>query len=143
MPRLTDPTYLQTCHELRDAWDSDSTAFFLLTATDQWVLHDFFCPSEALRDAELVGHRRQVTVADPSLPQRAGRALAKLRVKQERVREFAALPRPSRRGTKRSKDYEIRLFAEVQPELDPKTFARIIMQMAREQVEADRERANR
>lgn len=133
MPRLTNPAYLLLRRELSDAWDLDPTGFFLLSAPDQWALHDYFRPSEMLSDAELLEHRRAVSASDPSLPQRAGRAVAKWQVKQERLGKHPVTVRQSRRGTKRSKDYEIRLFAEVQPTLDPDVFARILVRAADEQ----------
>lgn len=76
MPRLTNPAYLQLRRELGDAWDSDRTPFFLLSALDQGALHDYFRFSEKLRDAEMLGHRTVMSASGSSLPQRAGRAAA-------------------------------------------------------------------
>lgn len=98
MPRLTDPAYLLLRCELSDAWDSDPTTLFLLSALDQWALHDYFRLSENLSDAGSLEHRQAVSTSDPTLPQRAGRAVGKWRAKRERLGKLSAT-RPSRRGT--------------------------------------------
>ena len=92
------------------------------------ALHDYYRLSENLDDVALIEHRHAVSTPGSSLPQRAGRAVAKLRVKQAQLEEYRGLSPASRRGTKRSQNYEIRLFAEVKPQLDPDEFARIILQ---------------
>ncbi|WAC90165.1 hypothetical protein [Mycobacterium sp. Aquia_213] len=40
-------------------------------------MHRFYQPASDLTESELLVHRRAVKVADPSLPQRAGRAYAR------------------------------------------------------------------
>jgi hypothetical protein len=50
----------------------------LLTPDEQWDLHTFYAITEDMTDAELQLHRQVVKRVDPSQPQRAGRAFAKL-----------------------------------------------------------------
>jgi hypothetical protein len=47
--------------------------------TEQSQLHTFFAPAIDLADRQLVAYLRAITARHPSLPQKAGRALAKLR----------------------------------------------------------------
>lgn len=133
MSRLTNRAYISTHQELHAAWTADPTSIFLLSALDQWALHEYYRPSDNLDDAALIEHRHAVSTPGSSLPQRAGRAVTKWRVKQTQLETYRSTPRPSRRGTKRSQNYEIRLFAEVKPQLDPDEFARIILQARAEE----------
>jgi hypothetical protein len=50
----------------------------LLTPNEQWDLHNFYVVTQEMTDPELRLHRRLMMDVDPSLPQRAGRAYAKL-----------------------------------------------------------------
>jgi hypothetical protein len=47
-----------------------------ISVRQQWDIHAYFQPSKDLSNIELRQHRRDVTTHDPSLPQRAGKALA-------------------------------------------------------------------
>lgn len=51
----------------------------LLRASEQWDLFAYYLPHEKHTDADIVAHRHGISVLDPSLPQRAGRELSKLR----------------------------------------------------------------
>ncbi|OMC15983.1 hypothetical protein A5735_01335 [Mycolicibacter heraklionensis] len=66
-----------------------SRPFGLLRWHEQRALHDYFLPSKKLSDVALLAHRHQVTIEQPSLPQRAGRALARC---QSNMAEFAVHP---------------------------------------------------
>ena len=53
--------------------------FYRLTPKEQWDLHNFYLVTQEATDLELRLHRHVIKKTDPSLPQRAGRAYAKLR----------------------------------------------------------------
>ncbi len=130
MPRLTDHNYLATHHELHDVWNSDPTSLFLLNGLEQWALHEYYSFSEKLSDNGLLEHRREVATSDPSLPQRAGRALAQWRIKIAaliRYREHVPVPRSKAKGN----PYQIRVFAEMQPTLDPARIAKVLLSYER------------
>jgi sigma54-dependent transcription regulator len=78
MPRRTTDHYLHTYHWLRSIWLTTNQVFGYLTYADQRTLHDYFCFAIELSEADLLAHRSAVTAEKPSLPQRAGRVLAKL-----------------------------------------------------------------
>lgn len=71
---------------------------------------------------------------DPLLPQRAGRALSKLWAASKRLDEHRAqvIPMPRPRMAK-NVEKRIVIFSEVHPVLDPEKFAKILMDIAREQ----------
>lgn len=54
-------------------------AYSLLSSKEQWDLHNFYLVTQDVTDSELRLHRQVVKQVDPSLPQRAGRAYAKLK----------------------------------------------------------------
>jgi hypothetical protein len=133
MPRLTNQSYLLQCHQLRDHWrDESKNAFFLLTPTEQWALFTYFAPSEQLTDDELIIHREDISSYDPSLPQRAGRALSKLWAASKRLEEYRAqvIPMPRPRMAKNAEKLVV-LFSEVHPVMDPVKMAQILMNYKR------------
>lgn len=79
MPRLTNQNYLRSHAQLRKLWLDNPRSYDDLKPNEQWALHEFFVPYEDCPDAELLTHRQRMTKQDPSLPQRAGRALAQYR----------------------------------------------------------------
>jgi hypothetical protein len=79
MPRLTTKQYLTNHVWLRNLWLGDRSRFAELTANEQWHLHAFYLPSEDWPDDKLLELRQAATFQNPSLPQAAGRALAKLK----------------------------------------------------------------
>ena len=133
MPRLTNQSYLLQAHQVRDHWrDESKSAFFLLTPTEQWSLFTYFAPSERLTDDELVFHREDISSYDPSLPQRAGRALTKLWTASKRLEEYRAqvIPMPRSRMAKNA-EKRIVVFSEVHPVMDPAKMAQILMNYKR------------
>ena len=133
MPRLTNHSYLLQCHQLRDHWhDMSKNAFFLLTPEEQWTLVMYFVPNEKLTDDELIIHREDISTYDPSLPQRAGRARAKLLGTSKRLEEYRAqvVPMPRPRINK-SAAKQVRVFSEVHPAVDPAKMAQILMNYKR------------
>jgi len=73
MPRLTTSKYLEAHRQLRQSQLDDGT-YAQISERDQVELHLFLCPRKDWSDDELLEHRRVISNADPSLPQRAGRA---------------------------------------------------------------------
>lgn len=127
MARLTDITYLATQQELRYAWLNDPSRFAILNAAEQWALHGYFAPEHNLSDDQLLAYRREVSKIDPSLPQRAGKALTKWRMKEAPLaayRERSHSPAP---GSKRSRNYAVTVFSLVHPEIDPQKITRAVM----------------
>jgi hypothetical protein len=78
MPRLNKSTYLQNHHQLKTVWEIDQRPFAYLNSRDQLDLHKYFQFASDKTETELIEHRRNVHKLDLSLPQRAGRAYAKL-----------------------------------------------------------------
>lgn len=79
MPRLTNKQFLQQHDLLAHAHRDEPLIFGSVSTTEQWALHDFFAPAHDLSSEELLAHRRTITEEQPSLPHRAGRALAHVR----------------------------------------------------------------
>lgn len=77
MPRLTTPNYLSRHYQLKVLWAEDQNRFTLLSWNDQINLHRYYLLTLDKTELELVAHRRN-HIGDPSLPQRAGRAYARL-----------------------------------------------------------------
>lgn len=102
----------------------------MLSPSEQWTLHSYYEFTKNFRVSELLAHRALITQAQPSLPQRAGKALAALAVFAVRLERYRQVPHPStrRKGT----PYKARVFSQVNPDLDPDEFARILMQIAKE-----------
>lgn len=76
--RLTDKTYLRQRRSLRQLWLQRAHTFSRVPISDQRVIHDFYLPGGDASDGELLEHRRIVTAEQPSLPNRAGKALRRL-----------------------------------------------------------------
>jgi hypothetical protein len=116
MARLTNITYLAAHQELRSAWLNSSRRFALLSAVE----HN-------LSDDRLLAYRREVSKVDPSLPQRAGKALTKWRMKEAPLSAYRERSRSPALGTKRSRDYAVTVFSLVNPEIDPQRITRAVM----------------
>ncbi len=148
MPRLTHSTYSAQHEVLHELWlRSDGGAYSVLSANEQWDLHDFFAISATLSEAELREHRRLKSAADPSLPHRAGRALKKLIERQaERAEEQEALqaakaagPAPAKRKYRKNVNRKIRVESVVHPQPDVQKFARALMELAKEMAKKEQE----
>ena len=59
-------------------WQTGPRPLSCLSPGDQLALHKYYLFALDKIEAELISHRRNVHIGDPSLPQRAGRAYAKL-----------------------------------------------------------------
>lgn len=131
MTRLTNTTYLTQHHQLKAEWFSESGgAFIMLSPTEQWTLHSYYEFTKHLTDDELLAHRAAVSKAQPSLPQSAGKAFARLRLFSERLAKYRAAPHPNTR--KKGAPYEARIFSQVNPDIDPKEMARILIEAMKE-----------
>jgi hypothetical protein len=133
MTRLTNPTYFAQHHQLKTEWLSPGGgAFFMLTPKEQWELHTYFEFTRTLSDEELIAHRKSIT--DRSLPQRAGRAFAKLLLFTNRLEKYQgqAVRRPPIKSRKKGAPYKIRIVSEVNPDIDPKVLAKVLIEAARE-----------
>ena len=137
MTRLTNTTYLTQHHQLKSEWFSESGgAFIMLSPAEQWTLHGYYEFTKHLADDQLLAHRAAVSRAQPSLPHRAGKAFAKLAVFAERLEIYRATPHPSTR--KKGAPYEVRVLSQVNPDIDPKAMAKILIEIAKERGREDR-----
>lgn len=68
-------------------------AFSLLAPNEQWDLHNFYLVTQEMTVTELQLHRQVVKSIDPSLPQRAGRAYAKLERGDWKRIDYAVTPK--------------------------------------------------
>lgn len=131
MTRLTNTTYLTQHHQLKTEWFSESWgAFIMLSPTEQWTLHSYYEFTKHLTDSELLAHRAAVTRARPSLPQTAGKAIARMRVFSQHLVEYQAAPHPNTR--KKGTPYQVRVFSEVNPDIDLKVLAKILIETMKE-----------
>ncbi len=93
MSRLTPQTYVTHRHHLQQLWDEDQKSFSILSSPDQAALHAFYAPAINKTYEELVAHRHTIKQTDPSLPNRAGKAYAKLmRGEQAPITHYAEAP---------------------------------------------------
>lgn len=127
MARLTDTTYLATHQELRSVWLEDPARFALLNAGEQWALHGYFVLEHNLTDDGLLAYRREVSKVDASLPQRAGKALTKWRMKEVPLAAYRERSHSPAVGTKRSRDYAVAVFSLVHPEINPQKITRAVI----------------
>jgi len=134
MPRLATLDYLNQRAALREEWfERGAYAFVVLSPTEQFHLHDFFELTKDLSPLEVVAHRKDITVRRPSLPQRAGRAFARIRpFLNMRLYPTPVRPAGERPRTWIAGDRKVRVFSQVHPELDPKVFAKIIIELAKQ-----------
>ncbi len=131
MTRLTNTTYLAQHHQLKSEWFSEGGgAFALLSPTEQWALHSYYEFTKNLGDRKLLAHRAAVTRAQPSLPKRAGKAITHLALFSERLEAYRASPHPKVR--KKGAPYKVRVFSQVNPDLNPDVMAKILIDVGKE-----------
>lgn len=153
MTRLTSSTYRSHHHKLKRTWFiTNPYAFTLLSPTEQMALHDFYVPTKALSDAELKTHRETVSAADPHLPQRAGKAFARIQPfletnLQPSRSSLQATPTrwhprhltPRRRGERKPK-LSVHVRSLVRPEIDAAKVAKTLLGLASQmELEAEEE----
>jgi hypothetical protein len=129
MPRLTTPTYLFHYYQLKALWAEDQVRFSYLSPKDQLALHKYYLFALEKTELELVAHRRDVHLGDPSLPQRAGRAYTKL-TRGEKAKVGYSVT-PSGRA--------ISIRTVVRPTPDAKLLARVYWQMAIRDIEEEKQ----
>jgi hypothetical protein len=129
MPRLTTKHYLEIHQMLNYHWFHDPALYCQLSANEQWDLHTFFWGYKELSDVALGEHRRTISKQDPSLPQRAGRALSRFK----RVVELRTQIEPGQLSFKRAPKGSCKVvtYPLVQPELDLAQLARVIIAIER------------
>lgn len=134
MPRLTTLDYLRQRAALRDEWFANNAyGFVVLSPTEQFVLHDYFEPTKDLSPVGLLAHRKEITARQPSLPQQAGRAFAHIRpFLQLAIEPVAKRPTKQRSRTWTASNRSVRVLSLVNPQLEAKAFANIIMELARQ-----------
>lgn len=131
MPRLTDTDYLHIHHRLARLWSAADGVFGFLTPNEQWCLHEYFQSSKSWSDSRLLAHRMAISVAQPSLPQQAGKALSK----HDRHSATYAVNkvRPAPAGTPKRRptaERKISVRPVVHPEVDPQKLARAFIHLA-------------
>lgn len=134
MPRLATIDYLRQRAALREEWFvRDAYAFAALSPTEQFAVHDFYELTKNLSPLELIAHRKDITARRPSLPQRAGRAFARIRpFLNLPPSPFTAQPGGRRVRTWSAKDRHVHVQSLVKPDLDLGEFAKIIMDLAKQ-----------
>lgn len=108
----------------------------MLSPAEQWTLHSYYEFTKHLSDTELLAHRVAASKAQPLLPQTAGKTLAKLATFTKRLEIYGATPHTNTR--KKGAAYEVRVLSQVNPDIDPKVMAMILIEIARERGRDDR-----
>ncbi len=140
MTGLTFPTYRSHHHQLKQAWfTTNPYAFTLLSPTEQMALHDFYALTKSLTDADLKAHRESVSDADPSLPQRAGKAFAKIKpfldnppVPTQPIQWQRRQARPRRRRGEPRPQRVLEVTSLVRPEMDAAKVAKVLLSLAKQ-----------
>lgn len=144
--RAPDTRFLYRHRFLHMLWSADlKRAFLTMTYSQQRALHDFYRPAEDLTDAQLAAHLATITKDRPTLAPQAGKAYRKIErtflhatevadgdgkilhrlLRQKEVKTVTA---PDRRGRR------IVVSGLARPVLDTKAIARVILQVAKDQV---------
>lgn len=144
MPRLSNELYLRRHNFLAKAWQDFARLYTILLPQDQWTVHRYYQPTKDLSDQELLDYRQQVTRDEPSLPARAGRLFVRMNRAFRTAYEYAqgdqlrfydslwqqtAGARVHQHGKR-----QIRIAALARPEPDLEGLARVLVQMAIDQV---------
>jgi hypothetical protein len=124
MPRLNTPTYLPHHHQLKELWLVHQRVFSYLSPSDQLDLHKYFQFASSKTEAELLEHRHNVHALDPSLPQRDGRAYARLLRGERAPGPYSEMPDGRR----------IAVRVVMRPEPDLKLLAKTLVLMAEREV---------
>jgi hypothetical protein len=100
---------------------------------DQLALHKYYLLTLDRTELELVAHRRNVQISDPSLPQRAGRAYARLMRGEKAKVGYGVMPNGR----------VISVRPLVRPQPDVRLPAKAFLYMAKRDIEeqAERDRA--
>ena len=138
MPRVTFSQYLGRRQLLVvEYWENDAWAFTELEPHEQWELYEYFQPHKHPTEAELRQYLASIP-ADSSLPQRAGRAFKRI----ELTLKIPAAQRAEARRQPGVKGAPVKIKPLVQPEPDFRKIARALIQLARYQLEQEKDRGN-
>ena len=133
MARLSTKQYLKAHRQLRRLWERDPSLFSYLAPSEQWVLHDFFQLTHEMTDAELLEHRVRISGERPSLPQQAGRTLAKFYDRTAVVATQRVRAKPvTKRSVTRQADRVLAARPLVRPEIDVEKLARAFISLAQQ-----------
>lgn len=133
MPRLTTLDYLRNRSALRKEWfENNAYAVVVLTPTEQFLLHDFYAFTKDLSPLEVIEHRKNITARRSSLPHQAGKAFARIRPFLDR-QIINKTAKPVQKGPRKwtAKNRRVLVMSQVNSELDPAEFARIIIAAAK------------
>jgi hypothetical protein len=132
MPRLTNQTFIEQRHCLRaDYLEQGGYALTHLKPIDQLWLHLYFKPiGEELTDVAVLSWRSAITKVLPSLPQRAGRAYAKLAPHLgNRPAPEPFIPGPAYYN-RRAADRRVKTYVLVKPNIDIDELARLVREIS-------------
>lgn len=139
MPRLTFANYCVRYKLLRKTWEESPEILAHLLPNEQWDLFDYFKLHEARSENELRVHWAEMR-SQGSMPQRAGRTYRQFTRALARVLERrTAVPVQLTKG---KYGYEVKVYGQVQSEIDIEGLAQVVIMLARQmQKEAQSEHA--
>lgn len=140
MPRLSDRDYLRNYNALRSELLGGGSAFVRLDAHEQWVLYEYYRPHERHSAADCLEYRREISRLNRPVPQQAGKAFARwleIRAAMEAIARRAR-EQPPETPKHRSGASDFSLAFKVRPEVDAERLARILIDIAKYQVEQAR-----
>jgi hypothetical protein len=140
IPRLTFSDYLIRRQFLRQQWweAHDGAAFADLLYQQQLDLHDYFAPAAPFTNQEALAHRREMTIAFPSLPQKAGRAFMPLRAAEDGTpNQIVDTYRDATTSVEliASKSRSVRISGTTHPTVDYYRLARALLNLERHDVD--------
>lgn len=128
MPRVTHRDQYKHHLLLREAWTGGryQGVFGALSTTDQWKLHSFYRPDDALSRQEFVEHLQRINKEQPQLRHVAGKLFQQFeRALLQQARPTPAL-QPVESGSHR-RHIVVRAVARPQPDIDKLIRALIAM----------------
>lgn len=137
MPRLSGRDYLRNYNALRSELLGGGSAPVRLEAHEQWVLYGYYRPHERHSAADCMEYPREISRLNRPVPQQAGRAFARwleIRAAMEAVaRQTRQQPPETPRRRPGASDFSLAL--KVRAEVDAERLARILIDIAKYQVE--------
>ena len=138
MPRTTPQQQFERYQFIQRVFVEDRSMFADLLALNQWALFGFYKPKSDFTLEQLRGYQAAMAKQEPSLPQRAGRAYREFERAYAARQARAKLPRipivKDRRNSRtRNRNYVVR--GLVRDEIDGPKLARVLIEIARQQVE--------
>jgi len=128
VPRLSPNDYLKAYKHLRYLWLNQSNVYSYLRPTEQWQLHKFFRPSEELSKEELLQHRKDITIKNPSLPHQAGKALKEFdQVMHSKVKARGVTGLKTQAIVRGNRSVQVRSL--VRPQIDIPRLARALIEL--------------